>query len=1721
MRINRLSGLRVLFNLVSFVASTLAPSFACSQALTLLQSGTRYAGTSTAGFNGDFGSATTVSLNTPSYIVFDSNGNQYISDTQNNCVRKIDTSGSMSTVVGLAVSGQGDTCNTSSNATPTPSQGLYQPTGLAIDSSNNLYIADSKHNCVRMLANGASGVTALTTVSGTCGSTASTTPSPNGLVLDPSNNLYISVQDTEVLPVVSTYQVLRQASGGNPCVMAGSPSTLVPNACTGITGSVVLNAPSGLAINAMGDLFIADTGNNCVRQIANLSSYKTAVGQCANDSSGNPATALNKPYGLTFSPTQSLFITETSPDNVVSYVLGSSSVTIAAGLPSGASGPYSPTQDGTSALSAPLNMPRGITVDSFGNFSLADSGNSIARKLSSNILFPSTPVGSNSASMPLTFAINQSVNLSATAGPDFSITSNSCSGALSPAAAGSIPNTCQVFVRFTPTRPGLRGAPVTLTDSISGKSILQGLQAVATGSLSVFTPGTVNTAASGLAAPTAVAVDSVGNAYVLESGKASGTADLLMLPAAGGPPQVMIPQGAGLITPSALAIDSAGDFFIADSTQGTVSRFGADGSINTSYVTGLDTPTAIYVDGFDNLFIAQAGSPHNVIEIYASGSRRTISASFVSPSGVTVDLNGILYIADAGAHYVYAVDKSGIIHQIAGNGTTTTSVPGQATGTALIAPSSLSVDAAGDLYISDAGANIVYEVFASTTSSGSNISAILGTGTPGNAGDGGFANLAQVNNPVSLAVDGSSNLFVVDSGNSSVRKITYPSPTIAFGTVTVGQSSPVITQNLSNFGTDNLNLTGPFTTSDSHFTIDSNSTTCGTTIIAGSTCSVGFIFTPTANGPLSVTATLSSNSYNSPQAIQFTGTGKLIAPLQFTLPAQTEVYGQPFPEPVNVSNTNPAPTGTITFSYGKEVLCTLNTTLGPTTTCNAPNSGLAVGTYTVTFSYTGDSNYSSATGTVTLTVTAAPLTVTVNNVSRLYGAANPTFTSTVTGLAPGDNVSLAYSTSATVTSPVGNYSIVATITPASGTNLANYTITNNPGTLSVTGAPLTVTVMNASRQYGQPNPQFNSTTSGTLNGDTIFVDYSTAATITSPVGSYPINATISGPAAGNYTVTVVPGTLSVTPAQLVVTVGNASRPYGTANPAFTSTVTGALNGDTFTNTYSTTATITSPVGNYPINDVVGGPAASNYAVHVTPGTLTITQATVALNVAANNATRAYGAANPAFTSTITGALNGDTFTITYSTTATATSPVGNYPIVPTVSGSAAGNYTVTTTNGTLTVSPAVLTVTANNATRSYGTANPVFTGTTSGLVNGDTVTTTFASTAVTNSPVGTYPIVPSVSGAALSNYTVNAVNGTLTITQNPSSLVINVNSASRSYGAPNPAFSGTVTGVIPGDDVVVTYVTAATATSPAGNYAIGANVSGTSAANYIATIHPGTLAITPVATVTTIATSGSPATFGTNVTFTATVTAASGVVSGTVNFLDGATVLGTGTLNSSGVATFSSTTLTVGSHSITAAFQTNTNFTASSAALTQVMTAPAGSFTISASPATQFIKGAGATVYQVTLTSVGAFAGQINLACSGLPADASCTFASNPTLTAGGTATVAMTVNTTVADAKLLKPATRNLTPADFAPITAAAVFPVELTGLGVFFAGLRRRKKLGTQQMRLLAVILFSLGILGLTGCGCPSTAFQNYTINITATSISFPAPAQSTSVILSVGNQ
>ena len=104
----------------AFTLSLFAPAAAHAQAVTLVPSITKLVGTGTGGFTGDSGtSQASVELNSPTYVAFDALGDMYLSDTLNNCVRKVDASGNISTVAGLVLSGQGDTCNTATNSSPT------------------------------------------------------------------------------------------------------------------------------------------------------------------------------------------------------------------------------------------------------------------------------------------------------------------------------------------------------------------------------------------------------------------------------------------------------------------------------------------------------------------------------------------------------------------------------------------------------------------------------------------------------------------------------------------------------------------------------------------------------------------------------------------------------------------------------------------------------------------------------------------------------------------------------------------------------------------------------------------------------------------------------------------------------------------------------------------------------------------------------------------------------------------------------------------------------------------------------------------------------------------------------------------------------------------------------------------------------------------------------------------------------------------------------------------------------------------------------------------------------------------------------------------------------------------------------------------------------------------------------------------------------------------
>jgi hypothetical protein len=173
--------------------------------------------------------------------------------------------------------------------------------------------------------------------------------------------------------------------------------------------------------------------------------------------------------------------------------------------------------------------------------------------------------------------------------------------------------------------------------------------------------------------------------------------------------------------------------------------------------------------------------------------------------------------------------------------------------------------------------------------------------------------------------------------------------------------------------------------------------------------------------------------------------------------------------------------------------------------------------------------------------------------------------------------------------------------------------------------------------------------------------------------------------------------------------------------------------------------------------------SGNYAISYTKGSLTVTKAP--LTVTATNKEKVYGDDNPTLTGGVYGIKNSDPITDSFTTLAGKTSGVGSYAITARAVAAEAvlRNYDVTLVDGTLTVTKAPLTVTANDATKLYRASNPAFTGVPTGLKNGDQVTVTYSTTATTDSQVGSYPITPAVSGAALANYNLTTVNGTLRV----------------------------------------------------------------------------------------------------------------------------------------------------------------------------------------------------------------------------------------------------------------------------------------------------------------------------------------------------------------------
>ena len=593
------------------------------------------------------------------------------------------------------------------------------------------------------------------------------------------------------------------------------------------------------------------------------------------------------------------------------------------------------------------------------------------------------------------------------------------------------------------------------------------------------------------------------------------------------------------------------------------------------------------------------------------------------------------------------------------------------------------------------------------------------------------------------------------------------------------------------------------------------------------------------------------------------------APLTITASSATMTYGD---EPPAIS---PFVAG---LQNGEGV-----SVLGVGLMCStAAVSSSPVGTYASVCSGALDANYTIVYVEGTVTVTTAPLTITVSSAPMGYGSTPPTITASYDGFVNGDSVaSLAAAptctSTATSTSPVGTYD-----SSCSGASDPNYTITYTDGNVVVGAAPLVITASSGTMTYGGAVPTIAPSYSGLVNGDTASSlttqpSCSTTATSSSSVGTYA--STCSGAADPNYVITYVNGDVVIGATPLVITASSGSMTYGGNPPTVTPSYSGFLNGDNASSlttqpSCSTTATSSSSVGTYASS--CSGASDPNYQITYVDGSTVVSPA--ALIVVASNGSMDYGDTPPTITASYDGFVNGDTAASlttqpTCDTTATSSSPVGTYD--SSCSGASDSNYTISYVDGSVTVSPAPLSVAASSASISYGGASPAITAAYTGFVNGDTASSLTAQASCSSpvtptSPVGTYD--SSCSGASDPNYTITYVDGSVTVS--PASLSITASSSTMTYGDAVPSVTASISGLQNGEDASVlgaglSCSTTATSTSPVGSYPT--TCSGAVDSNYTISYTGGTVTVT-AAPVTVSASSGSFTYGGTPPTITPTVT---------------------------------------------------------------------------------------------------------------------------------------------------------------------------------------------------------------------------------------------------------
>ena len=627
----------------------------------------------------------------PQGVAVDGSGNVYIADTDNNRIRKVDSSGNVSTFAGSGGSGYGGDGGAATAARMT------SPREVAVDSSGNVYIADFSNRRIRKVDS--SGT--ITTFagdgrwgfSGDGGSaTSSMIRDAYGVAVDGSDNVYIADADNDRIRKVDASSNIISTVAGGGFGFGGDG---------GAATSSYMNQPRDVAADASGNIYIVDYNNNRIRKV---------------DASSN----------------------------IISTFAGSGD--------RGFSG------DGGAATSSAMLLPQGVAVDGSGNVYIADTGNSRIRKVDSAGII-STILAAPAIYYPSSVAVDGSDNV--------------------------------YVAEFSRVRK-----MDAATNDVSTLA--------AAGNFGIGSDGGAATSTQ-LAFPSGVALDGQGNVYIADQAshrirKVDRSGNISTFAGTGGASGFAGDGGAAtsslLNTPRAVAVDGSGNVYIADTSNNRIRKVDTSGTISTIAgiggwgVTGdggaatsapLATPQGVAVDGSGNVYISDINDRIRKVDtagiisafagtgIHGFGGDGVAATStpLASPHEVAVDGSGNVYIADTDNNRIRKVNSAGIISTFAGSGLRGFSGDGRAaTAARLAAPQGVAVDASGNVYIADTGNRRMRKV-----DSQGIITTIAGTGTSGFGGDGGAAISALLSRPEGVAVDGSGNVYVVDTNNNRIRVV--------------------------------------------------------------------------------------------------------------------------------------------------------------------------------------------------------------------------------------------------------------------------------------------------------------------------------------------------------------------------------------------------------------------------------------------------------------------------------------------------------------------------------------------------------------------------------------------------------------------------------------------------------------------------------------------------------------------------------------------------------------------------------------------------------------------------------------------------------------------------------------------------------------------------------------------------------------------------------------